>query len=133
VFDANTVISAALSPNGTCRRALSVARARGSLALSDAVFGEIAQVLSRPSFASILTDNRREEILHLLEAAALWIEPKEIVADCRDAKDNCYLELALAARADIIISGDDDLLVLDPWRGIKVLRAARFLQEIGSG
>ncbi len=54
--------------------------------------------------------------------------------DCRDGKDNRYLELALAlalaAGATAIVSGDEDLLALNPWRGIQVLRSAQFLNEL---
>jgi putative PIN family toxin of toxin-antitoxin system len=124
------VVSAALNPNGTSRRALAAARAQGTIALSQAVFDEIAEVLSRPKFARILTQDRRREALELLAAAALWVDPTEKVTDCRDAKDNRYLELALAARATAIVSGDEDLLVLNPWRGVRVLRPARFLEEL---
>lgn len=101
--------------------------------MSEAVFGEIAEVLGRPKFARVLTDDRRREVLELLAAAALWVEPTEKVEDCRDSKDNRYLELALAAQATIIVSGDEDLLVLHPWRGVRVLRPARFLEELGAG
>jgi predicted nucleic acid-binding protein len=65
-----------------------------------------------------------------LAAAALWVEPSEQVEDCRDPKDNCYLALAWAAGASVIVSGDEDLLVLDPWRGVRVLRPAQFLLHI---
>lgn len=98
--------------------------------LSEAVFGEIAEVLARPKFARVLADDRRREILELLTAAARWVDPTERVTDCRDAKDNQYLELALAANATIIVSGDEDLLALDPWRGVRVLRAAQFLAAL---
>ena len=131
MIDASTVVSAALSPNGVPRRAIAAARRRGVIVLSEAVHGEIAEVLARPKFARTLTEDRRREVLELLAAAALWVEPEEIVGDCRDAKDNRYLELALAARAAAIVSGDEDLLVLDPWRGVRVLRPARFLEELG--
>lgn len=133
MLDASTVVSAALTPDGPPRRALAAARTRGTIALSEAVYGEIAEVLSRRRFARALTDDRRREILELLSAAALWIEPKEEVRDCRDGKDNRYLELALAAGATAIVSGDEDLLVLNPWRGTRVLRPAKFLEEFGSG
>lgn len=94
------------------------------------MYGEVAEVLTRPKFARVITDDRRREILELLSAAALWVEPKETVRDCRDSKDNCYLELALSAGATIIVSGDEDLLALSPWRGIKVLRPTQFLNEL---
>ena len=122
-----------MNPNGLPRRAVALARAKGTIALSDAVYREVAEVLSRPKFARVLTDDRRREILELLSAAALWVEPKEKIQDCRDSKDNPYLELALAARATAIVSGDEDLLVLNPWRGVQVLRPAAFLVELGIG
>ncbi len=127
MIDANTIVSAALNPNGPPRRAIAVARAKGTIALSDAVYRECAEVLSRPKFARVLTEDRRREILELLSAAALWVEPNEKVQACRDSKDNPYLELALAAGATAIVSGDEDLLVLNPWRGVQVLRPAAFL------
>ena len=99
--------------------------------MSEAVHREVAEVLARPNFARALTDDRRREILELLSAAALWIAPGETVRDCRDDKDTRYLELALAAGATAIVSGDEDLLVLNPWRGIQVLRPAQFLDEFG--
>ena len=101
------------------------------MVLSEAVHGEIAGVLARPKFSRILIEDRRREVMELLAAAALWIEPEATVGDCRDAKDNRYLELALAACAAAIVSGDEDLLVPDPWRGVRVLRPARFLEVLG--
>ncbi len=127
MVDANTVVSAALTPNGFPRRAVAVARSSGIIVLSTSVYAEIDDVLARPKFARVITDDRRREILELLSAAALWIEPVMRVHDCRDAKDNRYLELALAADAKVIVSGDDDLLALDPWRGVRVLRPAAFV------
>lgn len=126
-------MSAALSPNGTARRALAAARAQGTIVLSEAVFDEIAEVLSRPKFARVLNEDGRRDILELLTAAALWFDPIEKVQDCRDAKDNRYLELALAANATVIVTGDEDLLVLGPWRGVRVLRAAQFLAALEVG
>jgi predicted nucleic acid-binding protein len=52
------------------------------------------------------------------------------IQDCRAPKDDCYLALALAAGARAIVSGDEDLLALHPWRGIQVLRPTQFLVEI---
>ena len=75
---------------------------------------EITEVLARPKFAGVLTEERRREALELLAAAAFWIEPQEAVRECRDPKDDCYLELALAAGASAILTGDQDLLVLHP-------------------
>ena len=87
-------------------------------------FGE-AKVRAR------VDQDRRREALELLSAAALWVEPTVAVQDCRDSKDNRYLELALAAGATAIVSGDHDLLAMHPWRGIQVLGLPAFLTAAG--
>lgn len=127
VFDASTIVSAALKVDSVPERALLRAENVDVFALSAAVETEIAAVLNRPKFAAAIPRRRRERFLRILREAAIWFEPVIRVADCRDAKDNKYLELALAAGADIIVSSDDDLLVLDPWRGIRVIRPAAYL------
>ena len=110
VFDASSIVGAALRPGGIPQRALLAARARGTIVLSSAVHDEIRDVLGRPKFAAVLAPDLRQEIQELLTAAALWVEPDARVMDCRDAKDNKYLELSLAAGAEAIVSSDNDLL-----------------------
>jgi hypothetical protein len=66
-------------------------------------------------------------VLGLMTDAAVWFDPTVGVHDCREAKDNKYLELAAAVGADTIIYSDSDLLVLDPWRGIRIVRPAVYL------
>ena len=58
---------------------------------------------------------------------AVRVVPVEHLTDCRDAKDNKYLEVAAAADATLIVSSDNDLLVLDPWRGVRIVRPAEYL------
>lgn len=50
---------------------------------------------------------------------------------CRDALDNKFLALAQVCQADLLVSSDEDLLVLNPWRGMPVLRPAEFLSQAG--
>jgi uncharacterized protein len=97
------------------------------LALSAAVEAEIVGVLDRPRFARTIPLARRQHFLQALRSTAVWFEPTLRVTDCRDPKDNKYLELALAAGADMIVSSDADLLVLHPWRGIRILNPADYL------
>jgi hypothetical protein len=112
------------------RQALLKARNRDVIVLSPDVESEIREVLTRPKFARHLTEEDRSTILTLLMDAAVRIEPALTVHDCRDAKDNKYLALAAAAGAGIIISSDKDLLVLDPWRGIRIVSPADFLAMV---
>jgi putative PIN family toxin of toxin-antitoxin system len=132
VFDASAVVSAALREDSVPERALLRADETDIFALSAEVDAEIAEVLSRPRFAATVSAARRTHILDVLRGQAVWFRPSEQVADCRDVKDNKYLELALAAGADVIVSGDADLLVLHPWRGVRILRPAAYLAEAGA-
>ena len=65
---------------------------------------------------------------HRMDTAAERIEPTETVRECRDPKDDKYLALAAAGRADVIVSSDArHLLSVDPWRGIRILSPANYL------
>jgi uncharacterized protein len=108
-------------------RSLQVARERDTLALSNAVYDEIREVLGRPKFAGALTPDRQQDILELLSAAAIWSEPDARIFDCPDPDDNKYLELAVSSGALVIVSCDRHLLNMHPWRGVTILRPADYL------
>ncbi len=59
-------------------------------------------------------------------AAAELVTIIEAVTGCRDPGDDKFLELAVNGRADVIVSGDDDLLALDTFRGIPIISTAAF-------
>ena len=131
VFDASSLVGAAIGADSVPRRALHVARRRDLFALSTVVLDEIVEVLHRPRLARFIVPALRDELLDLLVPGAAWFEPSERVLDCRDAKDNKYLELALAAAASTIVSSDADLLALHPWRGVRITRPAQYLDDPG--
>ena len=66
-------------------------------------------------------------MLNDIEKEALFIEPVVKISECRDPKDNKFLELAVAGKADCIVTGDKDLLVLNPFRGTKIISPIDFL------
>lgn len=76
--------------------------------------------------------NDRLSILSKLDNQLVIVtEPIISIYDCRDPKDNKYLELAISENATCIITGDKDLLVLNPFRKIPILAASNFLQIFG--
>jgi putative PIN family toxin of toxin-antitoxin system len=127
IFDASALVSAVLKADSVPERALLRAEEVDVFALSAAVDAEITEVLNRPKFVRVISPARRERLLQVLRDEAVWFEPSVRVTDCRDVKDNKYLELALAAGAETIVSGDEDLLVLHPWLGVRILRPADYL------
>jgi putative PIN family toxin of toxin-antitoxin system len=97
-------------------------------ALSREVWDELEGVLHRPRLARFVDPDARDQMLALLRSTAAWFEPALRVRDYRDDKDDRYLELALAAEAHSIVSSDDDLLVLHPWRGVQIVRPAHYVR-----
>jgi putative PIN family toxin of toxin-antitoxin system len=133
VLDASTLVSATFSRTGVPARAVDHAFRSDRVAVSEATMSEVLAVLARPRLARFLDAELRDALLGQLDALAVFFTPAETVADCRDAKDNKYLEVALAADAWAIVSGDADLLVLHPWRDVRILRPAEYLAETGGG
>ncbi|MEX0708139.1 MAG: putative toxin-antitoxin system toxin component, PIN family [Woeseia sp.] len=128
VVDSNVLISALLTPDGTPRRTLNQLAADGStLLFSNATFAELAVRLSKPKFDPYRTAEQMDSFLDWLAELAEWVEPAFQVEACRDKDDNKFLAVALAGEAELLITGDADLLVLDPFEGLPILTPAGFL------
>ena len=130
VFDTNVLISAALSDESTSRRALDRALDRGTILLSLPVAAELKEVLTRDKFRPYITEDEARQFIALLAGTSQWVEIDVSVSDCRDPSDNKFLELAVSGLATHIITGDDDLLVLNPFRGKFVLTPGEFLLQV---
>ena len=127
VFDTNVVISAMLLPLSIPRRALDRAMREGRPLLSAATTTELNEVIHLPKFDKYLSEEERIEFLTTLVHEAELVNVVETVTDCRDPRDNKFLELAVSGRATHIVTGDSDLLVLHPFRGIIVVSPSAFL------
>ena len=127
VFDANAIISAVLLPGSIPRRAFDKACAQGRILLSEPIITELDDVLRRPRFEKYIREDERIHFLVALLREAHIARVTETVADCRDPKDNKYLALAHEVQAACIVTGDKDLLVLNPYRGISILTPRQFL------
>jgi hypothetical protein len=129
VFDTNVIVSAVLLAGSVPRQAFDKALDEGTLLLSAPVLLELAEVLSRKKLNKYLLEEERMRFLVALLKEAELVEVTEEVTGCRDAKDDKFLALAVCGRADFIVSGDDDLLVLNPFRGIAILTPREFLSN----
>jgi len=127
VFDTNVVISAMLLPLSIPRQALDRAMREGRPLISTATITELDAVIHLPKFDKYLSEEERIEFLTTLVHEAELVNVVEAVTDCRDPRDNKFLELAVSGRATHIVTGDSDLLVLHPFRGIIVVSPSAFL------
>jgi putative PIN family toxin of toxin-antitoxin system len=127
VFDTNVIVSALLFVESTPGQAFLSALDHGVLLVSLAQLSELQEVLSRPKFDRYLPRQDRDQFLAALVREATLVDVTEHIQACRDPKDNHVLELAVSGQATCIISGDHDLLVLNPFRNIPILDPATFL------
>lgn len=136
VVDTNVLVSAVILPAGRVGPMLIHLRGGTFIPLYCAeALEELASVLARSrirdKYHVINADIRA--VLDLILLRGHYVELIERVTICRDPKDDIFLELALAGKADLIVSGNDDLLSLHPFRGIPIIAPAIFLAEIARG
>ena len=110
------------------RRAIELALIKGTILISTALSEEMNRVIVQDRFDRYVSRRQRERFLELLIRESEHIEIAESIQVCRDPKDDRVLELAVCGNAAYIVTGDADLLVLNPFRGIGVLRPADFLE-----
>lgn len=127
VVDTNVFVSAALKDKSFPALALHVVGQRGTLLKSAATERQLFEVLARPQLAVLIDEASIDHIGKLMAAAEL-VAITERIAACRDATDDKFLELAVNGKADVIVSGDADLLVLNPFRDIPIVMPATFVQ-----
>ena len=131
VLDTSTLVSAALRFGSVPHQALLKALGSCELCASSRALNALEQVLKRDKFDRYLNTETRLSFVALIRqhthlfdvqgADELNVQPA-----CRDPKDNKFLALALVCEAGAIISSDNDLLALNPWRSIPVLTPAGF-------
>jgi len=100
---------------------------RSDLLISEEFEQELEEVVRRPKFDPALLLATRLKLFNAFVDAAVPVVIRERIAECRDIKDNKVLELAVSGNADLILTGDKDLLVLHPFRGIPILNPLQFL------
>jgi len=130
VFDTNAIISALLLKQSVSRRAFDKALDEGEILVSVETIDELNRVLGREDFTRYVTEEERLEFLAVLLREARLVEVKVHVGACRDPQDDKFLELAVSGQADCIVSGDQDLLVLHPFRGIAIVTPRDFWAEV---
>ena len=133
VVDTNILVRAVIKPTGSVGPVLQRLRRREyTLLISRATLDELVEVLNRPRLRKKyrLSERVLRATVRLIVLRSELIRPDRRITACRDPKDDKFLEAALAAGADCIVSGDADLLDLSPFENILVLRPAEFLARL---
>ena len=129
VADSNCLVSRLLLPSSIPGQAVRKAVDTGLLLISEATMEELADALARPKFDRYVSLNDRQQFLRLVGRVGELVPIVYPIRECRDPKDDKFLEVALNGRANLILTGDSDLLALRPWRDIEILTPGEFLKR----
>lgn len=129
VLDTNVLISAVLSPSGAPAHLLGrLVRARSVLVFSEPTMNELTTRMLRSKFDRYVDRSLRVKFLAELDAVAEIVGITGAPMGCRDREDDMILETALNAEAQLIVTGDADLLSMNPWREIRIVSPSEAIE-----
>jgi uncharacterized protein len=129
VADTNVLVSRLILPDSVPAQVLRQVELNSLLLFSESTMYELADVLSRQKFDRYVSLDDRRGFIERLGKIAEFIPIVQLVRECRDPKDDKFLEVALNGSADVIITGDTDLLGMNPWRGVAILSPLDYLKN----
>jgi putative PIN family toxin of toxin-antitoxin system len=135
VVDTNILIRALIKPNGSVGPMLTrLADGDFTLIYSDVLLDELLEKVALPRIRNKydLGAEQIESLLALFAIRAERVVPTRAIAICRDPDDDRVIEAALAGEADVIVTGDEDLLTLKRVEEIEILSSANFLRMLDS-
>jgi uncharacterized protein len=127
VIDTNVLISGLLSSTSTPARAVDKAVTSAQLVATVETLREVIEKLHSPKFDRYVHRERRDALLERVASLVEIIDVLQSIRASRDPNDDKFLEAAVNGRADVIVTGDKDLLDLHPFRGIAIVTPAVYL------
>ena len=134
VFDTNALLSALILPSSVSGKAWRIGLLNFEVVTSAAVMEEFERKTNKQGLKKYLpTEAERIETAGTMARSMLYVEIESVIGDCDDDDDNKFLALAFDSRAVVIVSGDRDLKILDPWRKIRILGTGDFVRQFNAG
>jgi putative PIN family toxin of toxin-antitoxin system len=136
VLDTNLLVSYLLTHRPPIATLIDDFLAKGEFAMMTApeLLAELDRVLRYPKLQRYYTDEERTRFVALVLALSEVVElPETIPRICRDPDDDRLIACAVVGEADVIVSGDDDLLALKQVGDISILTAVQFLEMLERG
>ena len=132
VLDTNIWLSAAISKSGAPAQVVRRVLQMGVPVFSKATFAELKARIWKPKFDRYLSMETRRAILHDANAVSHWVDiPPDLATQTysRDPDDDKFIHTALAASAAWLVTGDQDLLVIETPLPVRILTAGEALLE----
>ena len=127
VIDTNVLISSLFLTTSTPTKAVEKAVTQAQLIATTDTLRELIEKLHSPKFDRYVRRERRDALLERVASLVEIVEVLQSICASRDPKDDRFLEAAVNGRADVIVTGDKDLLDLNPFRGIAIVTPAAYL------
>ena len=128
VVDTNILVSFAIRPNENFERLFDYLARQDITLISDDTVAELFTVLNRNKFRKYIRQDSAMDYIEWYVGISELVTVTESVIACRDPKDDKFLSLAVAGKADCIIAGDSDLLEMIAYEGITIYRTTDFLK-----
>jgi len=129
VVDTNVFVSGLLAPSLNRDVIIALKNFKFNLIISIELFDELLDVVTRVKFRSILTHEVVYNLIEIIKTQAKFVNPRQKVSICRDIEDQKILECALEG-ADIIVSSDKDLLILNTFHSIPIITPKDFIDGL---
>jgi putative PIN family toxin of toxin-antitoxin system len=133
IVDTNILIRGLIGLGPSRQIYLAFKARRFNLFISPFMFEELIRTLNKPRLKPLINPQEAEDIIRFIRTKAKFVIPTETIAECRDLTDNIILETAVEAKVDTIVSLDDDLLILSPFRDIPIILPKEFLTRLNTG
>lgn len=133
VPDTNVLVSSGLFPGSIPYPAIEFMIDRGELLTSPEIVREFLDVMRRPKFDRYAKLETRLEYVDYVVRSAMLETTDLQLSVCRDPGDDKFLSLAVAGKADAVVTGDADLLALHPFRGVTILTPQQFVEQFSTG
>ena len=127
VLDTNVLISGLFSTTSTPALAVEKAITKAQIVATAETLRELIEKLLQPKFDRYVSQERREALLQRVASIVEIVEVLQAVRASRDPKDDKFLDAAVNGRANVLVTGDRDLLDLNPFRGIAIVTPADYL------
>lgn len=131
VIDTNVLISAALVKDSAPREALTHVMRFCTAISSKELLSEYHNALSRPAFDRYTSLEKRLTLLDVLERGSETVRITGRLRKVRDPKDDIVLETAITGGADVLVTGDKDLLALRPFKRLDIVTAREYVTKYG--
>jgi putative PIN family toxin of toxin-antitoxin system len=129
VIDTNIYVSRLIREQSIPGQAVGRAWREAVTLTSTAILEELRTVLRRPKFARYIQPEKIDPYIEKVGEFGLVLVNSPRIRACRDPRDDKFLEVAVDGRADLLVTGDRDLLDLNPFRRVEILTPAEYLKR----